>query len=234
MDSTQKTVFVDDEIASQVLAVVREARHYVVLVSPYLDLTRWGHLQDALGLAVKRRANVVAIVRYEPDVVQGKSVSELVGNGVKVWGVKGLHAKIYLNEHTVLVSSMNLTESSTKNSLEIALVIRDKEAEQQVRSYVTERLLKQATPVEQIWPKEVRGPAPKPVHAVSRHEAGACIRCGKPTPLNPSRPLCAACYDVWAEWGNEEYPEAYCHACGKRSGVTYARPLCSACFSRLR
>ena len=33
----EKTVFTDDEVASQVQAVIRQAKQYVVLVSPYND-----------------------------------------------------------------------------------------------------------------------------------------------------------------------------------------------------
>jgi phosphatidylserine/phosphatidylglycerophosphate/cardiolipin synthase-like enzyme len=110
MPEVQKSFFVDEEVASEVLAIVREAEKYVVVVTPYLDL--WGHAQDAFRLAVKKGTKVTVILRHDPEKLKGDDVGWLVSNGIKVQAREYLHAKIYLNEHSVLVSSMNLTEFS--------------------------------------------------------------------------------------------------------------------------
>jgi len=120
---SQSTVLVDEEVASHLLAVIRNAQKYVVIVTPYLKL--WGHAVEAFTLAVKNRIDIRVIVRLEPNTFESEDVTALRHIGVKVLAAPLLHAKIYMNEQTILVSSilvssMNFTEFSTKNSLEIA------------------------------------------------------------------------------------------------------------------
>jgi phosphatidylserine/phosphatidylglycerophosphate/cardiolipin synthase-like enzyme len=233
MNDSQKTVFVDEEVASRILDIVQEAQQYVIITTPYLKL--WRHAQTALSLAVRRDIKVTVIVRSENGALQDvDDLTWLLSNGIEVGAAEYLHAKIYLNEHQVMLSSMNLTEFSTKNSLEIALLVLDDQAQRQVRDYVTGTLMQLAVPVSaspaEPTPQTVSGPTDD----YSPRELGHCIRCDQPIPPNPLKPLCDECYDVWAEYSNEEYSERYCHACGRPEEVTYARPLCRVCFRRLR
>lgn len=46
---------------------------------------------------------------------------------------------------------------------------------------------------------------------------GYCIRTGNPIPFNPNRPMSEGAYRVWSQFGDWDYPEAYCHATGRRS-----------------
>lgn len=235
MAESQKTVFTNDEVAPQLLDIIQEAEKYVIIVTPYIKL--WRHAQAAFSLAVKRKVKVTAVVRCENEILvrsDNEDVTWLQNNGVKVRMAEYLHAKIYLNEHKVLVSSMNLTGFSTTNSLEIALLIQDEEAERQVRGYVTHSLMPLAVPVRGVKPELTHQPAREPRRSDSPAVAGACIRCRLPIALNPSRPLCPGCYEVWNQWGDEDYPEDFCHACGQPSGTAYARPLCQNCYRRYR
>ena len=231
MDESQKSVFVDDEVASQVLAIVREAKEYVVLVSPYIHL--WGHALEALGLAVQRGIDVTVVARLGEDRLENEA-AWLKNNGIKVVAAKNLHAKIYLNERAVVVSSMNLLESSMKNSLEIGLVVRDEHAQQQIRDYVNNTLMHLAIAVRHAVSPVTQQPTYRPAQPDLRVVTGVCIRCSQPIAFDPARPLCKDCYESWAQWGNPEYPEVFCHACGRRSDVTYERPLCRDCFRRQR
>ena len=87
MDESQKSVFVDDEVASQVLAIVREARKNVIIVTPYLKL--WVHAKEAIALAVKRRVDVAVITRLEPGILESEDIIWLKNNGVKVIDAPG-------------------------------------------------------------------------------------------------------------------------------------------------
>ena len=60
---------------------------------------------------------------------------------VRVFLVEGLHAKIYFNEETVLLSSMNLLTGSSRNSLEVACTLIDRESQGQVRHYVKQSVI---------------------------------------------------------------------------------------------
>jgi phosphatidylserine/phosphatidylglycerophosphate/cardiolipin synthase-like enzyme len=245
VNNNQKSVFVDDEVASQVIDIVREAQQYAVIITPYLKL--WRHPQTALELAVKKGVQVTVIVRSKDGAPENPGdIPWLLNNGIRVLAVESLHAKIYLNENRVFVTSMNLLESSMKGSLELGLAIQDKQAERQIRDYVNSTVMPQAKQVRapQIEPREqpVNRPAqpeprPRPTttHAQSTQQtaAGVCIRCGRPLYPNPDKPLCDDCYDKWAEYENEDYAERFCHICGRPWETSYARPLCRDCFRRL-
>jgi phosphatidylserine/phosphatidylglycerophosphate/cardiolipin synthase-like enzyme len=233
VNQNQKSVFMDDEVASQVLDIVEEAQKYMIVVTPYLEL--WGHARTALGLAARRGVKVTMIIRKgEWSSKTWEDIDWLADNGILVLAAEYLHAKIYLNDRSAFVSSMNLTEFSTKNSLEIGMMVQEEQAVRQVRAYVSEKLMVLATPVSaprnEPTPQTVSGST----QAYGPTELGHCVRCGRPIPPNSSKSLCDDCYDVWAEFGNEAYPERYCHACGKPEKVTYAKPLCRECFRMLR
>ncbi len=233
MNQAQVTFLADDEIAPKVTALVRDAKKWVVLVTPYLDF--WGHLKVAIDLGVRKGIKIWVIVRRDSKVLASEDVSWLMENGVMVFAAEDLHAKIYLNETTTIVSSMNLTEYSTKNSHEFALVVQDEQAAQQIRKYVVERVAPIAERVSSVRDPGAQKTSTKPVKSTSRLLEGFCIRGGEriPLALDPFRPLCANHYEVWARWGDEDYPEELCHSCGEPSEVTYAKPLCRKCYRRL-
>jgi phosphatidylserine/phosphatidylglycerophosphate/cardiolipin synthase-like enzyme len=245
VNNNQRTVFVDDEVASQVTDIVKEAKQYVILITPYINL--WRHVQTELGLATKRGVKVTVIIRdeeWKPETRE--DIAWLQDKGIQVKSAEWLHAKIYLNEHAVFVSSMNLTEVSTRNSLELGLAVRESEAAKRVRDYVTNTVMPQAKPVSapQTEPRQQPvnrraqpEPRPRPTtpHAQSTQQtaAGACIRCRRPLYPNPDKPLCDDCYDEWAQYENEDYAERFCHICGRPWETSYARPLCRDCFRKL-
>ncbi|MSQ07207.1 MAG: hypothetical protein EXR54_03775 [Dehalococcoidia bacterium] len=109
MAESLKTVFVDDEIASQIINIVQDASKYVIIVTPYINIRDWRHVENALDLAVKKRVKVTAIVRCKdgkPDWGKIEDANWLQQHGVAVRGAEYLHAKIYLNERDVLISEV--------------------------------------------------------------------------------------------------------------------------------
>lgn len=240
MTEAPKTIFTDDEVASQVLKVIRDAKREVVLVTPYLDLFPWHHAQDALKQAADKGVTVRVLIRprdseageHKPSPDREKSVDWLLKNQIAVWEVTNLHAKIYLNEEYVVLSSMNLTESSTRNSRDIALLVRDPSDQKQIRDYVSEQLMSRATRLNPGTPVPSGQPLKKTRQPAVQASTGTCIRCGEAISRAPDRPLCGDCYDKWAEWENEDYEEKFCHLCGKPAETSYAKPLCQDCYRR--
>jgi hypothetical protein len=211
-------VFLDDEVLPQILQVVRNASQLVTFVTPYVRL--WGHLQTAMDEAIDRRVSIIFVVRAG-ERNQSEDLEWLREHGVRVYEVPDLHAKIYLNEKTVLVSSMNITEKSTTNSHEFAITVRGEDDAKKFRDYVARLTGK------------VNASRPARPARQEAELAGICIRDGSRMGFNTARPLCAKCYPEWARYKNEDYLEKYCHSCGKLTKTTYARPLCLACYKKL-
>jgi phosphatidylserine/phosphatidylglycerophosphate/cardiolipin synthase-like enzyme len=152
---------------------------------------------------------------------QSDELEWLRDHGVRVCEVPHLHAKVYLNEKAVMVSSMNITEKSTTNSLDFAMIVRSEDDAKRLRDYAARLTMKVG--------------ASKPARPPKQHteQKGICIRHGGEMDFNAARPLCPECYLEWAKYKNELYEEKYCHSCGKRTKTTYARPLCRDCYKKL-
>ncbi len=232
MIDERSSVFLDEAVALHIVRIVSEAQKQVIMVTPYLKL--WRHIQNEIEKAIKRNVSVRFLVRDQADIVSGEDVAWLCSHGVKVQAVEGLHAKVYLNENTVVLSSMNVTEASTTRSLEVGFTIRDKVDEQKIRDYVLKSLLEVSRPLNlkpqaqaTVW---AQSPPAQPSQL--RHTNAVCIRCHQPIPFNPDRPLCPACYGKWADYSNPDYEEKFCHMCGRDAETSYAKPLCRSCWQK--
>lgn len=225
MSRSQETVFTDQQVGSKVLDIIQEAQKSVVIVTPYIKL--WGHAKRALSLAVKRGINITAILRSNGDK-QNDDLIWLGGNGVKVLTADSLHAKIYLNEHTIFVTSMNLLESSMKNSLEIGIIVSDEQARKAIRDFVNNTLMRLAIPVTKSGIS--RRSADVDILSNLDKGDGYCIRCHREITFNVEKPLCLKCYRSWEEYSDLHYTEKCCHSCGRSFPTSLAKPLCNDCF----
>ncbi|MBI4310376.1 MAG: hypothetical protein HY681_01235 [Chloroflexi bacterium] len=235
MEQASKTVFLDHEVQSAILAIFGDAKKEAVTVTPYVGLLEgreqrpWPHAQQAITDAIRRGVRVTFIVRESWTREKGSvdDLEWLSQNKVKVLTVEELHAKIYLNESSVVVSSMNLVGSSARGSREFALTLKNPSEIERLRSYV-KALMGGAKLLE-------RQAGPLPTSRSSRGEVailGVCIRCSRPLALDPGKPLCETCYERWTRYKKEDY-EKVCHSCGQPAEVSYARPLCPRCYSAL-
>jgi len=228
-----KAVFVDDEVEPEILKVIRSATRYVTFVTPYVDL--WMHLKDAISDARNRRVEIKFYVRAGENRQTPEDLKWLRDNA-KVYEIPYLHAKIYLNETRVLVSSMNITEVSTRNSKEFAMLVRRQDDASVFRDYV-QRLTAKSTAIQPpsmgsmvsgLIKTTVTQSLQQAVRQVS--QSGVCIRCGEKIPYNPSHPYCATHYQIWAKWGDKGYKEKFCHSCGKAMKTSFERPECTSCY----
>ena len=247
----------DDQITTRVLDILRNAKKHVTLVSPYNKF--WMHIKNAIRSAVGSGVRVDFIFRSDQ---RNEDIDWLEREGVKVHAVENLHAKIYLNESSVLVTSMNLLESSSKNSMEICISVNDQEAQKEVRGYVSslKRIAQTAEKGKKVSPRPATSRAKTRKNQTvskspSKYKAGAakpsfgglqkdfvaavtngvgrCIRCDRSIPLDPGRPLCGDCFDTWSQYGDPDYEEDYCHRCGADWDTSYAKPLCRPCYDQV-
>ena len=245
-------VLTDDQVSGAVLDIITGAKKYVVLVSPYIGL--WNHLRNEVRLALQRGVRLTFI--YRAGLPSGDStrreVTWLREEGASLYAVDGLHSKFYLNESSALLTSMNLLQSSTGNSLEVgtrmskdgvdalykyAARLRElgKSAEEDAppTEVYQRRERRERTLGEARAPYRVNIDAPKRVldKVLGRIQGTHCIRCQALIPQNLDKPLCDKCFAKWDEYGNRNYPERYCHNCGREAVTTYAKPLCADCYA---
>jgi hypothetical protein len=243
-------VLAGHDIHHAIVELVDSATNTLILVTPYMD--PWSKLQTAIRTAVVvRNVKTLLVVRGGEDrAKQERQVEKLgLGGRLAVRYVEYLHAKVYLNDRHLLVTSMNLLESSAMNGWEIAIEydwVADRPAFEEVLRHLNP-ILKQAKVEEEIRvklaatakpvmpalqsaPKAVTTAAPRARSAAPAKATGVCIRCGDGIAANPAKPLCPACYKKWSVYSNPAYEEHYCHTCGARSATSVARPVCRSCF----
>ncbi|MDA4123785.1 MAG: phospholipase D-like domain-containing protein [Thaumarchaeota archaeon] len=242
-----RSVFFDAEVLEQINLLVSNARDRVTLVTPYLNI--WEHLKSKIDEAVRRKVQISFLIRRDDDdrvprKRRAEDAAWLISQGVRVILVPNLHAKIYMSEKTVILSSMNITEPSIANSREFAVLLRRDEDAEKVREYVANLVTKFGPPdlTHTIGKRAADGLSnlvkKLEVMEVERSEkprlgkAGNCIRCGTTVVYHPERPMCDECYAIWAKYKNKDYAEEYCHSCGKKKPTSFRRPLCLACYNK--
>jgi hypothetical protein len=82
--------------------LIRNAGDFVVIVSPYNDLTGWDDLRNAINEADTR-------IKVEYYVRRDEGRKGLSGINAKVYEVPMLHAKLFFSETEAIISSGNLT-----------------------------------------------------------------------------------------------------------------------------
>jgi sugar-specific transcriptional regulator TrmB len=237
-DPHGKGLFFDSDVAPQFQQLVKNANENIIFVTPYIEL--WPHLKDELRDAIERHVDITFLIREDHTAHKPENLEWLHANRVKVYLIPNLHAKIYLNEKTVLVSSMNVHRTSITDSKDFAMFIKNQEQEQMLREYV-KRLIGKGTRTQlsQTIRDRVSDPVDKnrstqPSRSIERRavEYGYCIRSRDKISLDIDKPLCADCYRQWNKYQDEDYAEKYCHSCGNSAETTFAKPLCKACWKK--
>lgn len=114
-------VLSDAEIANALYRLIDDAKKELVLCSPYVQT--WDRLWESVRRAIERGVRVILLTREETDgpsrYKQVDAAAPLVRLGASITPVPRLHAKIYFNENTLIVGSLNLMETSLVNSREL-------------------------------------------------------------------------------------------------------------------
>lgn len=212
-ENASKSVFFDEEISGQLFEIIKGATESVIFVTPYVRL--WEHLKSAISKAVERDVDVTFVIREEQNHRQQEDLRRfnddmkwLREHEVNLYQIPNLHAKIYLNEHSILVSSMNTQRTSKDDSKEFAMLVRNDVDGEMIRTYVSEFLPK------------------------TQSQSGHCIRCGTEIPYDTEKPFCPQDWRAWNKYHNYKYEEKYCLSCGKKAKTTINKPLCVGCWSK--
>jgi len=232
--------------------IIDKADSKVVLISPYMRFPQplLDRLKDKDGQGIK-----TVVVCREND--SGKNLGDKVRmdlrqlRNLELRFDDNLHAKCFYNEKSMVITSLNLLESSERKNREMGVLLSSEkdlnvfkdalnEAEFIVRNAnkdsimktVLKRVVKEAKSVIDIPAED----SSRRVKSTSRNkQTGYCIRCGKNIPFDRERPYCLNCARLWKRRGSYiDEKEKYCHLCGGKIVTTMEFPLCSNCFRKTR
>lgn len=223
-------------ISAELENLIREAREKVYIISPYLKLS--DSIKELLNDKEREKVDVRIIFgKQELNPTEMAYLQSL--KYVKLFFSKNLHAKCYLSESKMIITSMNLYEFSQQNNREMGILIIKDDAHDRV---IYEDAWKD---IDSIMHNAddfsyVKAPA-KPilsneVKQTVKRLTGYCIRTGAPIPFNPKRPLSDEAYKSWSQFSNPDYPEKYCHFSGEPSNgeTTFARPILKKNWARAK
>lgn len=122
------------QITSEILNLINEAEKYIVLVSPYVNFNNWDRIKVDIINALKRGVRIEFYARLDNE--NFKSWEQIESLGIKPKLIKNLHAKLYFNEKSGIVTSMSLLTSSNLNAIEFGSIYHTEEELSELKSFV--------------------------------------------------------------------------------------------------
>jgi len=248
----------DRDLRHAIESEIRNAYKFIFIVSPYIDLDddikkTFNHLKpEVIKIIVYRQSDKS---NFKSGISDGSREFLKSLPNVEFVAVKNLHAKFYINEEVVVISTMNLTKSSNHN-YEIGVAI-EREEDDDMYFECMEYLLKgillsqdsniDIERIKNIIPKRpfildynakqviINGEKVnlnkfKSFHNHCNVKHGYCIRCASiEVGFYPNQPFCANCFSEWNKFKNPDYEEKYCHRCSMKTNTVINEPLCDNC-----
>lgn len=118
-------------ISGEIMTLIQEADSTLIIVSPYYKINQWNKLINALKFPINKKIDIEFYVRKG----EYESIQQVRNLNFEPKEIKRLHTKLYINEDYAIVSSMNLVESSDKDSLDIAYRTETKKEYQELLEY---------------------------------------------------------------------------------------------------
>ena len=189
----------------QIVELIENSHHYLCIVSPFF-LIGENRIQS-IKKAMNNGADVITIVKSE-SLLNIETVAELkkIQNmGCKVYHNPNLHSKIYLNEKSVITTSLNLYKGSINNSLEVGSQTNSVDKLNIIENVIKEDYIKNDNTLP----------------FTGKIVSGYCIRTKSKITLNPKRPISSG------EWyRSNDKNGKYCHTCGTVSDTQVRAPMC--------
>ncbi len=105
------------EISAGILTLLDESDERVIIVSPYMKISKWFKFVHKMNGLRARNINIEIYVRDDPE--NKATYRDLDRLSLDYNKIPNLHSKLYMNEKSGIVTSLNLLLSSEINSLEI-------------------------------------------------------------------------------------------------------------------
>tara|TARA_B110000881_G_C18446435_1_gene448708 strand:- start:56 stop:763 length:708 start_codon:yes stop_codon:yes gene_type:complete len=208
----------------EILDVIEKARSELIIITPYIDLDeRW---KSSFRIAQSHGVKMKLITRWKKKLAakDEKDLQFFTDVGAEIKFVVRLHSKLYLNENSAVMSSMNLLDGSSKRSEEIGIFTTEKDLLSSFRNY-SERLERSAMPEESKPAKSTAKAAPSQKKKESM--MGFCIRTGERIPFDLKKPFSDKAFKSWNRFKNPEFIEKYCHFSGEEppGGTSFGKPI---------
>lgn len=222
---------------SEIEDLIKDAAQTLILISPYLKLSKdFRELLSYRNSKDKITTVIFGKVELNPDEMKFLESLQFVILKYK----DDLHAKCYMNDEKMIITSLNLYDFSMNNNKEMGVLIEKsnlndlelfEEAYKEVDyinttsqrfAYKTQNT-SQTTKQADVKEKDKT----KPSDNKSKIGTGYCIRTGVEIPFNIEKPMSYEAYKAWNKVGDKGVREKYCHFSGERSNgeTSVSKPI---------
>jgi hypothetical protein len=111
-------------ISFEIENIINSSIDFVIIVSPYLKINN--RLRPKLSDCFKRNSRNIILYR-ESELSKEEKTWLTMQKNLELIPIRNLHAKCYINETTMLMSSMNLYDFSQINNHELGLMVKKNE-----------------------------------------------------------------------------------------------------------
>jgi phosphatidylserine/phosphatidylglycerophosphate/cardiolipin synthase-like enzyme len=210
--STRKAV-------SELEDLIRNADQKLILISPYLRISR--DFRELLDFRNKKdKITTIIFGKQELNPDEMKFLQSL--RFVILKYNETLHAKCYLNDSKMIITSLNLYEFSMANNKEMGVLINKNDSADKdlFDEAIKEIDFIDGTSERFEFGNKIKENGKEESKKIKRavEVNGYCIRTGIPIPFNIEKPLSKEAYKKWNEYGDADYPEKFCHFSGEESG----------------
>jgi len=234
---------------SELEKIINNAVNGLILVSPFIKVP------DSLfqNLKAADQRGVKISIMYGKNQLEPDTLKRLQGlKNAKLYYLENLHAKCYLNETSMIITSLNLYDFSEQNNREMGVLVTKQEDEKVFTEAIREinMMISLATrsdfdtqvsrrPQAQTRPQRVektKNILEKGLSGVLAAFFGAstgfCIGCKTKIEYDEFRPYCPECY---GEWIKHKWQKAkYCHNCGQQFAASINKPVCRSCWEKTK
>lgn len=231
------------QISSELEELIREADKTLYLVSPYLKLSK--DFQELINSRNKNEKKTIII--YGKNELTPEQLKFLTGlRHVYLKYHENLHAKCYVNDTKLIITSLNFYEYSMINNKEMG-VIYDNTHTEDIEIYTkalehvkfieensddkpfelsNSNTIKNSTVEKKIEiPKQII--VKSETKKTNNHQTGFCIRTGVPIPFNVEKPMSYEAFKSWSKYSDPDYAEKFCHFSGEPSNgeTSVSKPI---------
>jgi len=197
---------------SEIEDLIRGADQRLTLISPYLKISK--DFKELLEYRNKK--DKVTTVIFGKQELNPDELKFLQGLRFVILKYNAdLHAKCYLNDTRMIITSLNLYEFSMANNKEMGILV-DKTDPHDAPLF--EDAMKEVEYIDQTSQRfEFVSINKSKSEKSSSTGTGFCIRTGVKIPFDIERPMSYEAYKIWNEYGDRDYKEKYCHFSGEPS-----------------
>jgi hypothetical protein len=136
LEKSEGAIFYNEDLEYCIFNIIKSSEKYIFLVSPFIDsVIHWQKLKRDIIDAYNNGKKIFIILKKpkeksteDKDNNDWKKIDEIIKNlrdKIELFLVDYLHAKIYLNEKKVLITSANLESYVFEKNHEIGCLIED-------------------------------------------------------------------------------------------------------------